>query len=170
MALFETLRYDLISKEGKIEIRKYKDFLLAKTKTAEDSYQNSGFNNVFQYISGYNEENTKISMTTPVVTQVDDGMLSTGFYVPSKYNEENVPKPSSPKVTIEKVEEGLFVAIRFSGNWSQARYLKFDAILNDYIVSNNLEKCSDRYILRYNPPITPGPFRRNEIMYRIKEK
>ena len=169
MPLFETLKYELLSRDGHIEIRKYNDFLLAKTKTDPDYYQNSGFNNVFQYISGYNEDKQRISMTTPVVTQIEEGKLSTGFYVPSKYDESNVPKPKSSNVTIENIQEGIFITIRFSGNWKQERFEKYDKILQDYIKENNLKILSHRYILRYNPPMTPAFLRRNEIMYRINK-
>ena len=89
---------------------------------------------------------------------------------PSKYDESNVPKPSSPRVTIETVEEGMFIAIRFSGNWSESHFEKYDKILNDYIIEKGYKKLSDKYMLRYNPPITPALFRKNEIMYRIEKE
>ena len=82
MALYETLQYTVIHDEGQIQIREYDNILLASTKTPINMYQDSGFNNVFKYISGNNKSNTKISMTTPVVTYESEEEIITGFTYP----------------------------------------------------------------------------------------
>ncbi|RJX26454.1 MAG: heme-binding protein [Acholeplasma sp.] len=83
MALYETIKYKVIEEEGSCEIREYEDILLASTKTKMNSSMDSGFGNVFNYISGNNKERQKISMTTPVVSYEEQDRLVTGFYVPS---------------------------------------------------------------------------------------
>ena len=82
----ETIQYTVFHKDQSIEIREYKDILLASTKIDPNNYYDSGFNRVFQYISGHNESNTKINMTSPVVSYQEGDALVTGFYVPSKYD------------------------------------------------------------------------------------
>ncbi len=168
MGYFETLKYKVLEKQGKIEVREYSNFFLASTKTSKDPTQNSGFGNVFNYISGQNEEKAKISMTTPVVTSMEDDKLVTGFFVPSKFDKNTIPKPTSSSVFIEEVESGRFVAIRFSGAWNEKNFDKNDLILLEYIKKMKFEVIGKRMILRYQPPFVPSIFRRNEILYRIK--
>ncbi len=169
MAFIETLPYKVLKKEGKIELRSYKDFLLASTQTTQNIRQDSGFNNVFNYISGQNQEHTKISMTTPVVTYEENDTLVTGFYVPSKYDKGNVPKPSDEKVFINEMNASTYAVIRFRGKWIEKNYQKYDQKLIKYLKNENITIISRRYILRYSPPIIPGMFRRNEIAYQIEQ-
>jgi hypothetical protein len=168
MALFETIKYKVIKKDKNIELREYDNFILASTKTVKNPNQDSGFNNVFQYISGNNSKNEKISMTTPVVTYEDNSSLVTGFYVPSKYEKSNVPKPVSDKVFLNEFEKSLYAVIRFAGRWNDENFDKHNEILLDYIRSNYLTLKSQRLVLRYQPPFVPSIFRHNEIAYQVE--
>jgi hypothetical protein len=167
MGLYETIQYKIIKKEGKIEIREYDDILLASTKTRMNSSQDSGFSHVFNYISGTNEEKKKISMTTPVVTYQEDEQLVTGFYVPSKYNKETVPKPKGNQVFINEIPSSLYGVIQFKGKWTKKNYDTHDQILVKYLRDNDYKIESQRFIFRYQPPMFPGFLRRNEIAYKI---
>ena len=170
MSLYESLPYQTIKKDGIIEIRKYNDFLLASTKTKTDNSQSSGFSNVFRYISGNNSQNQKISMTTPVVTYQEEDELVTGFYVPSKFNKDSVPKPSSKQVFINEMKSSLYAVIRFRGSWTEKNLSKYDDMLQAYIHTSKYEIISKRFLLRYQPPFIPGIFRNNEIAYQVKER
>ena len=169
MGFYETADYRVIDKHGNIEVREYEAFLIASTNLEMNQKQSSGFNNVFNYISGQNSRREKISMTIPVVTTIENEYLITSFVVPQKYH-GNIPEPSSKDVFIEKVEKGKFIAIRFNGSWTPENYDKHDETLLEYIKSNNIEVASKRYIFRYQGPFIPGIFRRNEIVYRIESK
>ena len=168
MGYFETLKYKLLEKHGNMEVREYKSFFLASTKTSKDPTQNSGFGNVFNYISGQNERQEKISMTTPVITSYEDDKLVTGFFVPSKFDRNSIPKPSSSNVFIEEVSSGTFVAIRFSGNWNEKNFDRHDLELKNFMKEKNIQALGKRMILRYQPPFIPSFLRKNEILYRIK--
>ena len=169
MAQTETIQYEVLDKHDNIEVRQYDSILLASTKTDPKNYLDSGFNNVFNYISGKNEQNTKISMTTPVVTYEEDEKLVTGFYVPSKYNKETVPQPTSGKVYINEIKKALYVVIRFSGRWKEDSFNKHNKILLKYIKESPYSIVSQDFIMRYNAPYVPGPLRRNEIAYQVKK-
>ena len=145
MALFETIKYKVIFKQKNIEVREYDDILLASTKSYLNTRRDSGFNDVFDYISGENDQKQKISMTTPVVSYEEEGTLVTGFYVPSKYNQSNFPKPKTDKV-----------------------FNKQDMLLREFLHKKNYHIISRRLVLRYQPPFVPGIFRRNEIAYQVK--
>ncbi|QMS85151.1 SOUL family heme-binding protein [Candidatus Xianfuyuplasma coldseepsis] len=169
MALYETIPYNVIRKDGPIEIREYNDYLLASTKTQLNNRMDSGFNNVFNYISGQNTAKEKISMTTPVVSYQEEDNLVTGFYVPSKYNKESVPKPASTNVFINEQESSLYGVIRFRGAWTDHNFSKQEETLRTYLTNNNYTITSQRLIFRYTPPFVPGVLRRNEIAFKISK-
>ena len=57
---YETQKYEVIKQIEDIEIRFYPPSLMAKVDSG------GGFSKLFQYISGKNDKNQKIAMTTPV--------------------------------------------------------------------------------------------------------
>lgn len=164
----ETIQYKVLKKEDSIEIRSYDHILLASTKTNPEKYNESGFNRVFQYISGQNEANQKISMTSPVVTYQENDQLVTGFYVPSMYNQTTVPKPTGD-VYINTIEPAIYVVITFHGAWTKENYDHYHHQLLDYVNQHNLKIKSNPFIMRYNAPYIPDAQKRNEIAYQIKE-
>jgi len=167
MSLFETAKYKTLKKETKnIELREYPTFLVAFTDTTLNNDYSNGFNNVFNYISGGNESKEKISMTTPVISRVSENKLTTGFVVPSKYGTV-APTPNSDSVYIQSIESGTFLVIKFKGSWSKKNFDLHDDILNAFITANSYQKTSEQFILRYQPPLVPGIFRKNEIMYKV---
>jgi hypothetical protein len=168
MGRYETLPYQVKETHGKIEVREYDMYLLASTKTQANKYGDSGFSNVFRYITGGNKEHVKIRMTTPVVTYEEEGALVTGFYVPSKYNSSTVPEPTG-NVYIKDYEKGLYAVIRFRGRWNKKNYDTHDQELLQFIKEKGYETRSPRMVFRYQPPMVPGVFRRNEIAYQIKK-
>ena len=167
MSRYETIRYDVVKKDGSIELRTYDQILLASTKTYMHSDE-SGFGRVFRYISGHNENEEKISMTTPVVSYQERDELITGFYVPSKYDIHSVPKPKSNHVFINDMKPSLYAVIKFRGRWNQATFDKYDERLKHYIERHGYKIDSPRLLFRYHPPFVPPLFRRNELAYKIK--
>jgi hypothetical protein len=170
MRLYESPNYTVLFKDKNFEIRSYDEFMLATTKTKKDPKQSSGFNNIFNYITGDNNTNQKISMTTPVISTQEDNKLITSFYMPTRFNEDNLPKPNSNNVYIERFEKALFGVIKFSGSWKEKNYLKHDLLLKQYIERNGYNIISKRYLFRYQPPFIPSVFRRNELAYIIEKK
>jgi len=165
----ETIKYEVVKQDGIFELRKYDDILLASTKTNVQNRNESGFNNVFQFISGENSSNTKISMTTPVVTYQEEEILTTGFYVPSIYDGTTVPKPTSDKVFLNTIDQALFVVVTFNGAWVASNYEHYEKLLNDYIKDNNYIVTSNKYIFRYQAPYIPDHLKRNEIAFKIQD-
>ena len=88
---YEEANYEVVSKNEVYEIRKYSDRLAVETMT---SGIDSNFRKLFNYISGRNDTQEKIKMTTPVTQVEKNGNMSMQFYLPSKFNSENVPHPS----------------------------------------------------------------------------
>ncbi len=94
---YEEANYQVIKTNELYEIRKYSDRLAVETAT---SNQNSGFRKLFNYISGDNQMNEEIKMTTPVTEMERKGNMAMQFYLPLKYDKNNVPIPSRPDVEI----------------------------------------------------------------------
>ena len=79
----EEAKYEIISKNNIYEVRKYLDRLAVETsKEGIDS----NFRKLFNYISGRNDDQEKIAMTTPVTQVEKNGNITMQFYLPSKFN------------------------------------------------------------------------------------
>ena len=170
MGLFETIPYERVKNDGHIEIREYDSFVLASTKTSPTPKQDSGFNNVFNYISGNNSENKKISMTTPVVTYEQDNKLVTGFYIAKDTIDGSIPEPTNHNVYLDEKQSSTYAVIKFRGRWTEDNFNKHDRKLLHYLDDNDYEILSSRFIFRYQPPMVPSIFRRNEIAYQVTKK
>ena len=124
----EEAHYEIIEKNNIYEIRKYSDRLAIETMT---SGIDSNFRKLFNYISGRNETQEKIKMTTPVTQVEKNGNMSMQFYLPSKFNSENVPHPSREDVKIINIEGGYYAVRRYSGRASDGNFLKHKKILEE---------------------------------------
>ena len=79
---YEEANYEIVKTNKVYEIRKYSDRLAIETAT---SNQNSGFRKLFNYISGDNQMNEEIKMTTPVTEMERKGNMTMQFYLPLKF-------------------------------------------------------------------------------------
>ena len=97
----EEIEYEVIKENEVYEIRKYSDRLAIEVLSTN---QNSGFRKLFNYISGKNQKNEEIKMTAPVTQVKKNGNMTMQFYLPSKFNKENTPYPSSLDVKILNIK------------------------------------------------------------------
>jgi len=58
-------------------------------------------------------------------------------------------------------------SVRYSGLWSEKRYLKYKSELMSWIHERGRTIVGDPIWARYNPPFTPWFLRRNEILIPI---
>lgn len=169
---YESAEYQVIEKDGKIEIREYPDLMLASTDSKLDAQGRDGsFMRLFRYISGDNEDKQKIAMTTPVFMEgkATGSDVSMGFVMPKDLAAQGVPQPKSDGVQIRKREGGRFAVIRFSGRLNTSTAQKQEAKLREWMKSKGLEGVSVAESAGYDPPFTPGPLRRNEVLIRIQD-
>ena len=161
----EEAKYEVVDKNEIYEIRKYSDRLAVETAT---SNQNSGFRKLFNYISGSNESNEEIKMTTPVTQIEKDGSMTMQFYLPVKFNEDNVPNPSNPEVNVLTMKGGYFAVITYSGRASDNNFIKHKEILEKELNKNNISIISPPIRATYDSPFTLPMNRRNEAMYKVE--
>ena len=96
MAQTEEQSYELIETRSNFEIRYYPPVMMVEYDSNESG--SSGFRSLFRYISGSNNEEIKIAMTTPVHMEKKEGKSSMAFVLPKKFD------PSSR--TNEEWEQG----------------------------------------------------------------
>ena len=161
----EEANYEITEKNDIYEIRKYSDRLAVETIT---SGSENNFRKLFNYISGRNDSKEKIKMTTPVTQVEKNGNMSMQFYLPSKFNSENVPNPSREDVRIINIEGGYYAVLRYSGRASDNNFLKHKEILEKELQINNISIISQPIRATYDSPFTLPMNRRNEAMFKVE--
>ena len=160
---YEEANYEIINENNNYEIRKYFDRLVIETNTT----QGNGFKKLFKYISGNNEQKKEIKMTVPVTQEIKNGNMTMQFYLPSKFNEDNAPKPSNSEIQILTIEGGYYAVIKYSGRSSDQNFLKNKEILDKELKQDNITILSPPIRASYNSPFTLPMLKRNEVMYRV---
>lgn len=161
------VKFDIISSNDLYEIRKYSDRLAVEVIWTK---QGKSFGKLFNYISGNNETNQKIKMTTPVTRIKKEKNMTMRFYLPPKFDKSNVPNPSNSELKIITIEGGYYAAIQFSGRYSDNNFIKHKEILKKSLNKDNILILSTPIKATYNAPYTLPLFRRNEVMFRVDWK
>lgn len=180
----EEAKYTVVKKDGPFEVRSYDDYILAETIIPGDMENASrqAFRTLFNYISGYNQGQTKVAMTAPVSQESAGEKISmtapvsqermndtwaVSFMMPANYTEETIPLPKDPKVNIRVVPERKMATFRYSGTWNSEQYLKHKADLATWIKAEGLSITGEAIWARFNGPYTPWFMRRNEVQIPI---
>ena len=176
MALEEPAYKIIKSYEG-YEIRKYDDRLAVEV---EFRSEDSGFNYLFNYISGENTTSEKISMTAPVtqsakidmtapVTQSNkDGKMLMQFFLPSKFTIDTAPTPKNKRVKLVIIESDYYAVLKYSGRNSDKNYLNRLSELKDYLEKDKIVMLDNGTKATFDGPFTLPILRRNEAMIKIK--
>ncbi len=180
----EEAPYTVIKTDDIFELREYAPQVLAEIIVDGDleGAGNKAFRPLFRYISGENksrgkiamtapvsQEQTgeKISMTAPVSQQSVQGKWAVSFMMPASYTMENLPTPDDPNIKLRQVPACRVAAVRYSGFWSEKKFLRYKQELESWITVNNLKVIGEPVWARYNPPFTLWFLRRNEILIPI---
>jgi hypothetical protein len=161
----EEAKYEIIDENEVYEIRKYNDRLAVETSRAGID---SNFRKLFNYISGRNDAQEKIAMTTPVTQVEKNGNMTMQFYLPSKFNSDNVPNPSRDDVQIVNIKGGYYAVLRYSGRASDGNFVKHKEILEKDLNKNNISIISPPIRATYDSPFTLPMNRRNEAMFKVE--
>ena len=163
----EEAKYDVVKSNEIYEIRKYSDRLAVQ---ALNTNENNSFRKLFNYISGNNETNEEIKMTTPVTQMKKAGNMTMQFYLPTKFNKNNVPNPLNTDVEIVNIEGGYYAVIRYSGRSSEKNFIKHKVILENELKKDNILILGPAIKATYNSPFTLPMLRRNEAMFKVNWK
>ena len=170
VAGLEEPKYEEIHREGRFEVRKYAPVHIAQT-TVQGTFSQSlrtGFRRIANYIFGGNVQNQSIAMTAPVIsTMPNAGPVDIFFVLPSIYNLQTLPKPNSSDVILQKQDWQEVAIYRFGGWATEERVQEKQKKLQEILEQKGFRVVGEWRVAQYNPPYTPPPFRRNELMVQI---
>jgi len=168
--------YEVAERNRGFELRRYKPAMWVGTTVLGMDYREAGsegFNRLFGYISGENEQNMKIDMTAPVVTRVMPNEDWSGFrrnftiyfYVSSEYLGDGAPRPTNRDVFITRVPGVELYAREFSGYATSDMYLEEATTLMDLLREAEAPFACDHFAAAgYDHPMKPFN-RRNEVWF-----
>ncbi len=183
--------YVLVRAQGAIEIRDYPALILAEVEVSGDMTRagNQGFRPLAGFIFGDNQapgedSSANIAMTTPVIQSRSERIAMTSpvtqsrtagdgetwrvaFIMPESWTMETLPRPNDPDVIIREQPARRLAAIRFSGGPNESRFARKADELAAFLAAEGYEIIGEPVYARYNPPWTPTPMRRNEVMIEV---
>jgi hypothetical protein len=186
MAL-EKPKYRVVQELQGIEVREYAPYLAAETVVTgtREEAGNAGFRRLADYIFGKNRGERKIAMTAPVSQQEGARIAMTApvsqqeqpdrgpstwviqFMMPSELTLDTLPEPLDPSIRFREVPGRRVAALRYSGTWSEERYLEKLAELRAAMDREGLRPLGEPVWARYDPPFMPWFLRTNEILIEI---
>jgi len=162
----EHAAYKVITKEGDFEIRQY-DPMIAAISVETDLIGSSGFNTLFDYINGSNQQSMKLAMTTPVLNNLSEKQMTTAFIMPKQYSIDALPKPLNPEVQLKEIPVRRVAAIIFSGNVNSTKIDEKKNELLDWLREKHISSTGLVELARYNPPFIPGFIKHNELLIEV---
>jgi len=164
----ETPEYKVIRAEDKFELRDYPALSLATSPMEADGVS-GGFGNLFRFITGKNESKEKIEMTSPVLISNTTENKTMSFIMPQATVSKGVPKPAGDSVALTNMPAARFAVLRFPGGRNDENEKKAIAELRAWLTSQKLAGKGEPLFAYYDPPWTPIPMRRNEVMICIEK-
>lgn len=163
----ESPSYTVKQKDGDFEVRVYPEMVAAATSSGN---QNSGFRTLFRFISGNNEGEQKIAMTSPVFMPADakGNTKEMMFLVPKSVVTAGVPDPKSEAVSIKKIAGGKFAVVRAPGRMDDNLRKEMLNKLNAKIAELGLQTVGGPMYAGYDAPWVAAAKRRNEVLVRLK--
>ncbi len=187
---YEEPRYKILEENDSFEIRDYESYIVAEVEVRDD-FKGAGskaFGVLFDYISGQNVKQEKISMTAPVnqqpvaeegeeikmttpVLQAPEseqaGTYRFSFVMPEDYSLDTLPRPKDSRITLRQVPAKLMAARRYSGSWSERNYRKNETMLLEALRERGLKTEGAPVYARYNSPFSLWFMRRNEVLVQL---
>jgi len=183
MSHVEQPKYRVILAENNIELREYAPLLLAEVEVSGERKEaiNQGFKMLADYIFGNNVSKTKMGMTAPVTSELNEKLAMTApvmqqgqedkwkvrFVMPTGYTLDTLPKPNSSRINLIPIPTKRFVVIRFSGLAGEDNIQLHTEELKAYISEKKLKTVGSPVLAFYNPPWTLPFLRRNEVMIEV---
>lgn len=172
MAL-EQPRYELVRKLGDLELRKYEPFWIAECFISNEkdlsSASSYAFSRLFGYIQGRNSKAMPIQMTKPVRQEPHEGGWKISFVIPEDVRRNGIPDAKDSGIAIREVPGGLYAAIVYRGSWADRKFQAQTEKLLSLATAEGLQASGPAIGAVYNPPFTPGPLRRNEVMVGVRQ-
>lgn len=165
----EKQKYRLVHSENEYEIRYYPPAMMATIHSEAKSYRQMstpGFRALAGFIFGGNESSTRIAMTSPVHMDINDRESAMSFVMPSKYDEQSLPRPRDPRVKLEKSQAEYVAVLRFGGYANDRKIAHYSGKLRKALEKKGISYSGNFRFLGYNPPYQ-FIGRKNEIIVSV---
>jgi hypothetical protein len=164
---YESAAYTVVRSSGKFQVRDYPALTVVETPMAATGNGGDGsFNRLFRFITGGNDTQQKIAMTTPVFMSGSGTNASMAFVMPAKLKPRDVPKPKDEQLRVRESEGGRFAVLRYSGRRNADNEAESLQRLRAWMNTEGLKELSPPIYGYFDPPWTPAFLRRNEVMVR----
>jgi hypothetical protein len=172
--------YELVVKDGNIEVRDYGAMTVAEVtrRGDRDSAVRAGFRPLARYIFAKDRPGEKIAMTAPVTQQLEkmpdanegggDQTWKVHFIMPEGKEPGTLPKPSDEDVRLLRIEAKRHAAIRFSGRADDRLIKANESRLRSWLDEHGYTVVGPAVYAYYDDPFTPGMFRRNEVLLEVQ--
>lgn len=165
---YESAGYSVVRTAGQFELRDYPALTVVETPMAASGNSADGsFNRLFQFISGKNQSQQKISMTTPVFMSGTPSNRAMAFVLPAKLKSAQVPNPSDPSVSVRTLPAQRFAVFRYSGSRTSDNESAALTRLHEWLGAQSLPTNRNPIYAYFDPPWTPAFLRRNEVMLPV---
>ncbi len=166
---YESAPYQVVRAVGKFEVRDYPALTVVETTmTRSGKAADGSFNRLFGFITGRNEAQQKIAMTTPVFMSCNDSNRTMAFVLPAKMNATQAPQPTEDSVAVRDLPAGRFAVLQFSGGRSELHEGEALDRLKTWMAAAGLRVLSPPVYGYFDPPWTPAFLLRNEVMLRTE--
>jgi hypothetical protein len=186
---YEEPGYTVLRTAADYEIRRYEPFIVAEVdvRGSFDDAGNAAFRILANYIFGGNvpadavdsdsrdaEQGIRMAMTAPVMSAESESeagvtIYSYGFVMPSEFSLASLPRPLDGRIRLREVPAQLVAARRYSGRWTESRFMANETALLDALKRDGVELNGGPLLARYNSPWTPWFMRRNEILVPVMQ-
>ena len=163
----EQAPYKTIVKDASFEVRLYDSVIIAVIQD-NDLKGSSGFSQLFNYISGSNQESRKIAMTAPVINNLDDEDPKMAFVIPKEFSMEDLPQPMDSDIKLKEIPKRYLAAVSFSGNINHEIIEKRKHELINWLKEKQITAIGNIELARYNPPFIPGFIKHNELLVEVE--
>ena len=151
--------YEVVYTDGSVEYRQYEPYIVAETVVKNSSSyrgsSNEGFMRLLRYITGANESQSDIAMTTPVQqtppsekidmtapvqrNETEEGWR-VAFMLPSSFTMDTAPTPTNNEISLRLIPKQLMAVIRYSGRWTERNFNRHKEELLESLEESNIKK------------------------------
>ncbi|MDK2912212.1 MAG: hypothetical protein PWR29_1169 [Methanolobus sp.] len=150
--------------DQEVEIRQYSYMTLASISS--DSL-NSAFTALSRYIMGNNEDNTRMDMILPLISQSEGERVNMSFILPEGYRRDNAPQPLNSDIVISDIPSRKVAVLGFSGYAGDSAYEEQRGRLESSLRGHRVQTQGDYFLFRYAPPRSPPVLMRNEVAVEV---
>jgi hypothetical protein len=166
---YENLDTKFLGELGKVRFKIYNQYTKASVNMSGKNMTNAygKFSVLANYIFGGNTNSTKISMTSPVLYNINNSPTFS-FIMPSNFDRENLPIPKNTEIFFKTEYNQCVATIKFGGFANDEKCQKIYDELKELLVLNNISFNENYIIAIYNSPYQLLN-RKNEIWIEVNK-